>query len=193
MTNPEESYPVNTIPALSWAFDLYFRHNGRFRDTPIVELIFPAGKHKEMMRKTGAHEILLLISKRRLYVRARCIDEKDCNFNTDRIDGKDRAALMKLSWDEIDSRKFFVMMTKWLMKLNIDSALMIRALNTVCDGKVVTPLKTQYGRVFEKFDDYRRNRWPEDATPDKMDRFLQEVIVRVAFWFQSAAAVGALK
>ena len=79
------------------------------------------------------------------------------------------------------------------MKMNLDYKLIIRALATICDRKVELPLTTQYGRTFKKFDEYRRNRWPEEATPDKRDVFLEEVLVRVTFWIMTAAAVDALK
>jgi len=58
---------------------------------------------------------------------------------------------------------------------------------------VEIPLTTKYGKTFKKFDEYRRNKWPEDATPDNRERFIEEVLVRVSFWFQSAHQVGALK
>ncbi|MEM2142740.1 MAG: hypothetical protein QXS20_01635 [Candidatus Thorarchaeota archaeon] len=192
MTKPDEYFPVNTIPALSWAFELYLKNNGRFKDAPVVELILQAGQHRELLSKKGGHEIIVWISRRRIYVRARCLEDKDCEFNVDRIDGRDREALKKLAWDKIDARRFFVMLRKWIMRLDLDNILFIRALNTVCDHKVRIPLTTQYGRTFEKFDEYRRNRWPEDVTPDDMDRFIEELLMRVSFWFQSAAAVGAL-
>jgi hypothetical protein len=58
---------------------------------------------------------------------------------------------------------------------------------------VTFPLTTRWGKKFDKFDDYRRIRWPEDATPDNKPRVIEEVLFRVAFWFQTAADVGALK
>ncbi len=193
MTDPDDYYAVNTIPPLAWAFELYFAHKGRFKDTPIIEVLFPAGAHKGLVHKKGSHDFILWISKRFLYVRARCLEDKDCEFNTERIDARDREALKALSWNQINSRKFFAILTKWLLRLNLDMVLFIRALNTVCDSRVVIPLTTEFGKTFERFNDYRKTRWPSDVTPEKLDRFLEELLIRVAFWFQAAAAVKALK
>ncbi len=193
MTNPDDYYPVNTIPALAWALDLYFKAGGAFKEGGVVELVFPAGEHKEVMRKKGLHENILWMSKKSLYVRARCSHDKDCNFNSERIDGGDREALKGLSWDQANDRAFFIAVRKWLIRLKFDFVTLIRALNTTCDKRVELPLTTKWGRTFKKFDEYRRNKWPEDATPDNRDRFLEEVLVRVSFWIQSAAQVKALK
>ncbi len=193
MTNPDEHYPVNTIPPLAWAFELYFAHKGRFKDTPIIEVIVPVSAHKGLVHKKGSHDIVMWISKRRLYVRSRCTDDNNCNFNTDRIDGSDREALKKISWENIDIRKFFAIITKWLLRLNLDMVLFIRALNSVCDSRVTLPLTTEFGKTFERFNDYRKTRWPSDVTPDKMDMFMRELLIRVAFWFRAAATVNALK
>ena len=83
-------------------------------------------------------------------------------------------------------------MRKWVVRLDLDFITLIRALNTICDTRVKIPMTTQYGRTFNKFDDYRRNRWPADATPNNPPKFIEEVLVRVTFWFMTAATVGAL-
>jgi hypothetical protein len=191
MTNPDEYYAVNTIPAIAWALELYLKAGARFKDRTI-EVVFPAGDHKENMMKKGEHEIVVWIAKRKIYVRARCDFKKECKVNTDRVDGADRDALKELPWDEINVRAFFKTMMKWLMRMDLDFKTLIRAFNTVCDRRVALPLTTKYGKTFEKFNDYRQNRWPDDATPDNRDRFLEEVLVRVSFWMQSAAEVNAL-
>ena len=193
MTDPDEYYPVNTIPALSWALDLYFKAGGKFKEGGVVELIFPAGSHKVMMQKKGEHDTILWMSKKKVFIRARCGFEKECSFNSGRIDAGNRDALRKLPWDETNSRAFFAALRKWLIRLKFDYVTLIRALNTVCDRKVEIPLTTKWGRTFKKFDDYRRNKWPEDVTPDDREKFLEEVLVRVSFWIQTAAQVGALK
>jgi hypothetical protein len=193
MPDPNSYYAVNTIPALAWALDIYFRAGGAFKEGGILELVFPAGKHKEAMRKKGEHEILLWLSKKELFLRARCDYDKKCSFNSERISGDDREALKSLEWSEVNDRSFFIAVRKWLIRLKFDFVLLIRALNTVCDKRVEIPLTTKYGRTFKKFDDYRRHRWPEDATTDNREKFLEEVLVRVSFWIQSAAEVNALK
>ncbi|MFX1265326.1 MAG: hypothetical protein ACFFH0_08090, partial [Promethearchaeota archaeon] len=192
MTKPDEYYGVNTIPAITWALELYFRKDSKHKKSGVVEVVFPAGNHKELRRKKGEHQITVWFSKRKIYVRSRCNYEKDCSANSDRIDGDNREALKTLNWEEINSRAFFKTVTKWLMRLDLDFATLVRALNTVCDRRVKLPLKTKYGKVFNRFNDYRQVNWPEDATPDKRNRFLEEVLVRVSFWIQSAAEVGAL-
>ena len=53
--------------------------------------------------------------------------------------------------------------------------------------------KGKRNQLLGKFDEYRRNKWPEDVKPDNRDRFLEEVMVRVSFWMLSAHQVGALK
>jgi len=193
MTDLDEYYPVNTIPALSWALDLYFKAGGKFKEGGVVELILPAGTHKVMLQKKGDHDIILWMSKKKIFVRARCGFDKDCSFNSGRIKAWDRDALKKLPWDETNSRAFFVALRKWLVRLNFDFVTLIRALNTACDRKVQIPLTTKWGREFKKFDDYRKNKWPEDVTTDDRNRFLEEVLVRVSFWVQTAVQVGALK
>ncbi|MHA2378396.1 MAG: hypothetical protein ACXADS_03905 [Candidatus Thorarchaeota archaeon] len=192
MTKPDEYYGVNAIPPISWALNLYFKKNPKYKKSGVVEVIFPAGDHKEMRRKKGEHKITLWLSKRKIYVRSRCDYDRECPANSDRIDGMDREALKTLDWDEVNSRAFFKTVTKWLMRLDLEFVTLIRALNTVCDRRVRLPLKTKYGKVFNRFNDYRQVNWSEEATPDKRDRFLEEVLVRVAFWIQSAAEVGAL-
>jgi hypothetical protein len=193
MTDPDEYYPVNTIPAISWALDLYFKADGKFKEGGVVELILPAGSHKVMMQKKGEHDIILWMSKKKVYVRARCGFDKDCPFNSGRIDAWDREALKKLPWDDTNSRAFFAALRRWLIRLNFDYVTLIRAINTACDRKVKIPLVTKWGREFKKFDDYRRNKWPDDVSTSDRERFLEEVLVRVAFWVQSAAQVDALK
>lgn len=113
MTNPDEYFPVNTIPPVTWALDLYLKTGARIKKKGIVEVIFPAGNHKERMSKKGIHEILLWLSKNEVHVRAKCQYNKDCQFNSDRIDGHDREALKKLSWGETESREFFRAIRKW--------------------------------------------------------------------------------
>jgi hypothetical protein len=193
MTDPNSYYPVNTIPALAWALDIYFKAGGAFKEAGVVEIVFPAGDHKELMRKKGKHEVLLWLSKRQIFVRARCDYDKSCSFNSERIAGEDREALKSLSWDEINDRSFFIAVRKWLIRYKFDFVTLIRALNTVCDRHVELPLTTKYGRTFKKFNDYRSHNWPEDTTPDNREKFLEEVLVRVTFWIQSAAEVDALK
>lgn len=193
MTNVDEIYPVNTIPALAWALDLYFKAGGKFKDGKTIELIFPVSDHKEMMRKKGVHEIFMFMSKRKLHLKARCDFSKECSFNSGRINAWDREAVKTLDWGEADSQTFFKAIRKWIQRLDLDFVTFIRALNTVCDRRVELPLTTKWGRTFKKFDEYRRNKWPEDATPDNRDVFLEEVLVRVSFWIQSAHKVDALK
>jgi hypothetical protein len=193
MPDVNEIYPVNTIPALAWALDLYFKAGAPFKDGKTIELIFPVSDHKEMMRKKGVHEIFMFMSKRKLYLKARCDFDKKCSFNSERINGWDRDAVASLDWGEADSKTFFKAVRKWVQKLDLDFVTFIRALNTVCDNRVKIPLKTKYGRTFQKFDEYRRNKWPEDVTPDKREEFLEEVMVRVSFWMLSAYQVKALK
>ncbi len=191
MTDPDEYYAVNTIPAIVWALELYLTAGARFKDRTI-EVVFPAGKHKENMRKKGDHEIVVWISNRKIYARARCDFKKECKVNTGRVDGSDRDALKELPWDELNVRAFFKTMVKWIMRMDLDFKTLIRAFNTVCDRRVALPLTTKYGKKFEKFNDYRQHRWPKDATPDNRPRFLEEVLIRVSFWIQSAAQVNAL-
>jgi hypothetical protein len=193
MVDKNELYPVNTIPPIVWALDLYFKNDKKYKRKDILELTFPSGKHKEKLQTKGEHQITLWYSEKKIYARARCLYQKGCSFNSDRIDGHSRVGLMGLGWEGTDSRGFFKAITKWLLKLDLDYVLLVRALATVCDKYVEIPLTTQYGKTFAKFDEYRRNKWPEDATPDKRARFLEELLVRVSFWIQTAAEVGALK
>ncbi|MGQ4871393.1 MAG: hypothetical protein ACP6IT_06110 [Candidatus Thorarchaeota archaeon] len=193
MPSPDEYYAANVIPPVAWALELYLKHKGRFKEQQVLEISFPAGFHKEMMRKKGPHEIAVWTSEKKIWVRARCTYSKECSFNSERIDGSDREAVKLLPWGEIDSRKFFPAIRKWLLRMDLDFVLFIRALNTICDRRVELPLTTQFGKTFKKFDEYRRTRWPEDVTPEKRDKFLEQVLLRVAFWFQTAAIVGALK
>ncbi|MHA1771850.1 MAG: hypothetical protein ACTSYL_11140 [Candidatus Thorarchaeota archaeon] len=193
MPKPDEYYAANTIPPIAWALDLYLKHKGRFKEQRVLEIAFPAGHHKEMMKKRGVHEIAVWTANRQIWARARCPVSKECKFNSPRVKGADREGIKSLPWDEIDEQKFFPAIRRWLLKMDLDFALFIRALNTVCDKRVEIPLTTQYGKTFEKFDAYRRKRWPKDVTPADKEKFLQEVLLRVAFWFQTAAIVGALK
>ncbi len=193
MSKPDESHPVNAIPPLAWALELYMKAGGKFKEGKTIELIFPVEDHKEMMRKKGTHEISMWFSKGKLHLRARCNYDKACSFNSERINGANRDAVKKLVWGEARSDTFFKALRKWVVRLDLDFVTFIRALNTVCDKRVEIPLTTKYGRTFQKFDEYRRNKWPEDATPDNRERFIEEVLVRVSFWIQSANQVGALK
>jgi len=192
MVDKNELYPVNTLPPLAWALALYFKKDKKYRHKGIVELTFPAGQHKEMLKSKGEHTISVWFSEKRIYVRAKCHYDKECSFNSDRIQVSNREALMGLGWEGTDSRKFFKSITTWLLRLNFDYVLLIRALVTICDRYVKIPLTTQYGKTFQKFDEYRKNRWPEDAKPSDKERFLEEILVRVSFWIQSAAEVDAL-
>lgn len=159
----------------------------------MIELIFPVEDHKEMMRKKGSHEIYMWFSKGRIFLRGRCNYDRECSFNTGRINGAKREAVKKLVWGEARSDTFFKALQKWVVRLDLDFVTFIRALNTVCDRRVEIPLTTKYGRTFKKFDEYRRNKWPEDITPEKREKFIEEVLVRVSFWISAAYAVGALK
>jgi hypothetical protein len=193
MSKPDESHPVNAIPPLAWALELYMKAGGKFKEGRMIELIFPVEDHKEMMRKKGSHEIYMWFSKGRIFLRGRCNYDRECSFNTGRINGANREAVKKLEWGEARSDTFFKAIRKWVVRLDLDFVTFIRALNTVCDKRVEIPLTTKYGRTFKKFDEYRRNKWPEDVTPDKREKFIEEVLVRVSFWISAAYAVGALK
>jgi hypothetical protein len=193
MSKIEESHPVNAIPPLAWALELYMKAGGKYKEGKLIELIFPVEDHREMRRKKGTHEIYMWFSKNRLNLRARCNYDKACSFNSERINGANRDAVKKLIWGEARSDTFFKALRKWVVRLDLDFVTFIRALNTVCDKRVEIPLTTKYGRTFKKFDEYRRNKWPEEATPDNRGRFIEEVLVRVSFWIQSAHQVGALK
>ncbi|MFW9789486.1 MAG: hypothetical protein ACFFE2_07470 [Candidatus Thorarchaeota archaeon] len=193
MSKPDESHPVNAIPPLAWALDLYLKAGGKYKEGKTIELIFPVQDHRENLRKKGTHDIFMWFSKGKIHLRARCSYDKGCNFNSERINGANREAVKKLDWGEAKADTFFKAIRKWIMRLDLDFVTFIRALNTVCDKRVEIPLTTKYGRTFKKFDEYRRNRWPEDVTPDNREKFLEEVLVRVAFWIQSAHQVGALK
>jgi len=193
MTKPDEYYAANVLPPIAGALDLYFKQGVRQRDTGVVEVIFPAGDHKVALSKKGNHEVAVWLSKQDVLVRARCTYDKRCSFNSDRVDARDREAVKSLPWDKTDQTRFFKAVRDWLLRLDLDFATLVRALVTVCDRKVETPLTTKYGKTFDKFDDYRRHKWPEDATPDNRPRLLEEVLFKVAFWFQTAAEVRALK
>lgn len=193
MTKETDDYGVNLIPPVAWALDLYFKKKPKHKYQGVIEITFPSGQHKEMMRSKGDHEIILVYSKRTLWVRSRCTFDKKCEFNSERFNGRDREALKAIDWDMLNNRTIFTEITKMLLKLNLDFVTLIRALNTVCDHKVEIPLTTKYGKTFEKFDEYRRNKWPEETTPEDKKGFIEEVLVRVCFWIMSAAAVGALK
>ena len=192
MVDKEELYPVNLIPAIAWALDLYFKKDTKYKRKGTIEITFPSGKHKERLQKKGEHEIVVWFTERKVFVRSKCTVDKICNFNSERIDGSDRDGLMDIGWEGTDSRAFFKAITKWLIRLDLDYVLLIRALATVCDKRVYIPLTTKYGKTFQKFDEYRRNKWPEDAKPNDKPRFLEEVLVRVCFWIASAAQVHAL-
>jgi hypothetical protein len=193
MSKPDESHPVNAIPPLAWALELYMKAGGKYKEGKLIELIFPVEDHREKMRKKGTHEIYMWYSKNTLNLRARCNYDKACSFNSERINGADRDAVKKLVWGEAKSDTFFKALRKWVVRLDLDFVTFIRALNTVCDKRVEIPLTTKYGRTFKKFDEYRRNKWPEDATPDNREKFIEEVLVRVSFWIMSAHQVDALK
>lgn len=193
MVDKEALYPVNTLPPIAWALKLYFKNDTKYRRKGVVELTFPSGKHKEKFQKKGDHEITVWYSEKKIYVRAKCRFDKKCDFNSDRVLVEKREDVMDLGWEDVDSRRFFKSITKWLMTLEFDYVLLVRSLVTIADKYVNLPLTTQYGRTFEKFDEYRKNRWPDDAKPNDKPRFLEEILVRVCFWIQSAAEVGALK
>lgn len=193
MSKPDESHPVNAIPPLAWALELYMKAGGKFKEGKMIELVFPVEDHKELMRKKGSHDIYMWFSKGRIFLRGRCNYDKECSFNSGRINGSNREAVKKLVWGEARSDTFFKALRKWVVRLDLDFVTFIRALNTVCDKRVELPLTTKYGRTFKKFDEYRRNKWPEDATPNNREKFIEEVLVRVSFWIQSAHQVGALK
>ncbi len=36
MTDPDEYYPANIIPVLSWALDLYFKADGKFKEGGVI-------------------------------------------------------------------------------------------------------------------------------------------------------------
>ena len=107
MPEPDEYYAANTIPPLAWALELYLNKGARYKDSGPVEVIFPAGNHREKMQTKGKHEIVVWITKRQIWVRARCAYNKNCDFISERIDGSDREAVKSLPWDRIDSRQFF--------------------------------------------------------------------------------------
>ena len=193
MSKIEESHPVNAIPPLAWALELYMKAGGKYKEGKMIELVFPVADHREKMRKKGTHEIYMWFSKNKLNLRARCNYDKGCSFNSERLNGAKRDAVKKLDWGEARSDTFFKALRKWIVRLDLDFVTFIRALNTVCDKRVEIPLTTKYGRTFKKFDEYRRNKWPEDAKPDNRDRFIEEVLVRVSFWIQSAHQVDALR
>jgi len=193
MPEPQERYPVNTIPGITWALKLYFQKKPLSKKSRTLELTFPAGKHKEKMRTKGRHTIVIWHSQKEVFVRTKCDYSNKCEFVSERINGYDRDALMGLGWEGTDSREFFQNITKWLVRIGLDFTTLIRAIVTMCDRRVEIPLTTKYGRTFEKFAEYQKNRWPEDTTPDDQPKYLEEILVRMNFWLQSAAEVGALK
>jgi hypothetical protein len=193
MSKPDELHPVNIIPAIAWALELYLKAGGKYKEGKTVELIFPVQDHREKLMKKGTHDIYMWFTKGKISLRARCDYDKKCSFNSERIDGADREAVKKLNWGEARTATFFKALRKWVIRLDLDFVTFMRALNTVCDNRVEIPMTTKYGRTFQKFDEYRRNGWPEDITPDNREEFIEEVLVRVAFWIQSAYQVGALK
>jgi hypothetical protein len=193
MPKPDEQYPVNTIPPIAWALNLYFKAGGRFKKKGILEVIFPVGKHTERRKKVGDHEIILWISKQKLYLRSRCTFDRECEANIARVDASDREAVKTLPWDELNNRAFFKTMQKWISRLDLDFVTIIRALNTIADRRVELPLTTRFGKTFKKFNEYRATRWPAGLTPDKKEEYLEEVLLRVSFWIRAAVEVDALK
>ncbi|NHJ13040.1 MAG: hypothetical protein EAX95_05150 [Candidatus Thorarchaeota archaeon] len=191
MTKADEHYPVNTIPSLAWALELYLKSGARYKEKGIIEVIFPVGPHKERMMKKGEHEIILWISKKKMYLRGKCDFDSNCPVNSGRIDAANREAVKTLPWEDLNNRAFFKTMRKWIMRLDLDFVTLVRALNTIADSKVKLPLKTRFGKVFNKFNEYRTTRWPEDLTPDKREEYLEEVLLRVSFWIRAAVEVGA--
>ncbi len=193
MTDPDEHYGVNLLPALSLALKLYFKNHPKYKGPSALEVSFPAGNHKEKMRSKGDHVIVVLFTKKELWVRARCTYDSECKFNKPRMNAVNREALKSIDWEFLNNRPLFKGMKDLLLRMKLDFVTLVRSINTVCDHFVDIPLTTKWGKTFEKFDDYRRNRWPEEATPNDRPRFLEELLVRVSFWFMSAAAVGALR
>ncbi len=193
MGDPHELYPVNTIPAIAWALRLYFLKKPGPKDKRIMELTFPAGKHKIRKRTKGEHEIVVWYANKEVFVRAKCTFDKKCPFNSERIEGKKRDELMNIGWEGTKDRQFFKAITKWLLSIGLDYVTLVRALSTMCNRKVKIPMTTKYDRTFVNFEEYRKNKWPEDAKPADKSKFLEEVLVRVCFWIQSADDVGALK
>ena len=137
---------------------LYYKNDTKYKRKGVVELTFPSGKHKERMQTKGEHEISIWFSEKKIYVRAKCRYDKKCSFNSERILIEKREDLMELGWEGADSRQFFKSITKWLMKLEFDFVLLIRSFVTICDNYVEIPLTTQYGRTFERFDEYRKKK-----------------------------------
>lgn len=193
MSEKDEIYPVNALPGLAWTLQVYFKAKGKFKEGGVVELIFPAGDHKVRYRKKGKHEIIMWLHKKQLWIRSKCSYDNECPANVERVNASDREAVKTLPWEGTESRAFFKAVRKWILRLNLDFVTFVRALNTVCDRKVEIPLTTKWGRTFKNFDEYRRNRWPEDAIPEDREKFIEELIVRMSFWIQSAVQVDALK
>ncbi|MHA1576139.1 MAG: hypothetical protein ACTSU3_02140, partial [Candidatus Thorarchaeota archaeon] len=84
MPEPKERYPVNTIPGITWALKLYFQKKPLPKKSRTLELTFPAGQHKEKMRKKGEHKIVVWHSKKEVFVRSRCDFSSKCEFNSER-------------------------------------------------------------------------------------------------------------
>ncbi|UCE10221.1 MAG: hypothetical protein JSW61_14815 [Candidatus Thorarchaeota archaeon] len=193
MSRVEEYYGVNVLPPIAWALDLYLKKFPKLKKSGAIEVTFTAESHRERLSAKGQHEIVVWFTNKELFARGRCTFEKECKFNTERVSARDREGLKELDWSKLNNRQLFKALTKLLMKLDLDFVTLIRALNTVSDHKVKIPHTTKWDRTFEKFDDYRKNRWPEDVDTSDRARFIEEVLVRVCFWFMSAAAVGDLK
>ena len=131
MTKPDEYYAVNLFPALQWAFDLYFKKKGPYKVKGVLEAILPAGNHKRFGDK-GGHEISFwMTDDHNIYVKAKCTEEAECDFNSERFEATDREGLKTIDWEKINDRRFFQIVRKWLMRMNLDYKLIIRALATV--------------------------------------------------------------
>ncbi|MFO7836854.1 MAG: hypothetical protein R6V83_09375 [Candidatus Thorarchaeota archaeon] len=193
MTDPDQMYAVNILPALAYAFDVYSKTDAPYKDSGAVEMVLQAGEHKKLLEKKGEHQVIVWFADGKIFARARCTYEKECDFNKPRVSAKDREGLKTLPWDKTNEKRFFILTSKWLMKLGYDYSTLIKALVAVCDKKVQTPLTTKYDKTFNKFNEYRKTQWPDDVDLSDKQRFLEEVLVRVSFWFKAAAEVDALK
>ncbi|MBD3159800.1 MAG: hypothetical protein GF309_13540 [Candidatus Lokiarchaeota archaeon] len=193
MTDSDSLYAVNTLPALAYAFDVYSKIDAPFKDPGAVEMILHADDHKKLLQKKGEHQVIVWFADGKVFARARCTFDKECDFNKPRVGGKDREGLKTLPWEKTKEKRFFILLSKWVMKLGYDYSTLIKALVAVCDKKVETPLTTKYDKTFNKFNEYRKVNWPDDVSLEDRQRFLEEVLVRVSFWFKAAAEVDALK
>ncbi|MHA1959676.1 MAG: hypothetical protein ACW99U_05570 [Candidatus Thorarchaeota archaeon] len=193
MTREEEYYGVNVLPPIAWALDLYFKKKPKLKKSGTIEVTFMAEKHRVRLSTKGEHQIVVWFANKELFARGRCPYDKECEFNTERISCRNREGLKKLDWSKLNHRAIFNGLARLLTKLDLDFVTLIRALNTVSDRRVKIPHTTKWDKTFVNFDDYRKNRWPEDVSPNDRSRFIEEVLVRVCFWFMSAAAVGDLK